>query len=255
MKLLIVDFRLQIDFITWQIGRRPRRSRTSRSKASSACCAISAVIVLLLTATAIAGGQRSQRRSGGAPRAASCWIASGPEAVLILWSAPTARYSNDIDYKYRQDSNLYYLTGVTQPDTMLILMRWGTRPAGRFCSSRTAIRLKNNGPGRFLKARTRPGPKPASASFCRAASSSRLRPRCSAAAARATIKRERRRLASSTRCRRGGPGWGSCSIRRPRRQRSALTPPLEFARQIRDRFVGFCRRRCGRRSTLRSCAW
>jgi Xaa-Pro aminopeptidase len=46
----------------------------------------------------------------------------GPEAMLILWSAPTVRYSNDVDYKYRQDSYLYYLTGVTQPGTMLVLM-------------------------------------------------------------------------------------------------------------------------------------
>ena len=33
-----------------------------------------------------------------------------------------ARYSLDIDYEYRQDSNLYYLTGVTQNETMLVLM-------------------------------------------------------------------------------------------------------------------------------------
>ena len=46
----------------------------------------------------------------------------GPDAMLILWSAPVARYSNDVDYEFRQDSNLYYLTGVTQPDTMLVLM-------------------------------------------------------------------------------------------------------------------------------------
>ena len=41
----------------------------------------------------------------------------GPDAMLILWSAPPQRYSLDIDYEYRQDSNLYYLTGLTQEDT------------------------------------------------------------------------------------------------------------------------------------------
>lgn len=46
----------------------------------------------------------------------------GPDAMLILWSAPPARYSTDIDYEYRQDSNLYYLTGVTQEGTILVLM-------------------------------------------------------------------------------------------------------------------------------------
>src|SRR2546426_8016826 len=46
----------------------------------------------------------------------------GPDALLILWSAPPQRYSLDIDYEYRQDSNLYYLTGIAQRDTILVLM-------------------------------------------------------------------------------------------------------------------------------------
>src|SRR5439155_24409556 len=46
----------------------------------------------------------------------------GPESMLILWSAPTRVYSRDVDYEYRQDSNLYYLTGIDQEDTTLVLM-------------------------------------------------------------------------------------------------------------------------------------
>src|SRR6267143_4172790 len=46
----------------------------------------------------------------------------GRDAIAILWSAPAARYSLDIDYEYRQDSNLYYLTGLTQENTILVLM-------------------------------------------------------------------------------------------------------------------------------------
>jgi Xaa-Pro aminopeptidase len=46
----------------------------------------------------------------------------GPDAMLILWSAPVQRYSLDIDYEYRQDSNLYYLTGIAQDATILVLM-------------------------------------------------------------------------------------------------------------------------------------
>ena len=46
----------------------------------------------------------------------------GPDTMLILWSAPAQRYSLDIDYEYRQDSNLYYLTGLTQEGTILVLM-------------------------------------------------------------------------------------------------------------------------------------
>jgi Xaa-Pro aminopeptidase len=46
----------------------------------------------------------------------------GPDAVLVMTSAPRRTYSRDIDYEYRQDSNLYYLTGITQDNTFLVLM-------------------------------------------------------------------------------------------------------------------------------------
>ena len=46
----------------------------------------------------------------------------GPDTLLLLRSAPSRTYSLDVDYEYRQDSNLYYLTGLTQPDTALVLM-------------------------------------------------------------------------------------------------------------------------------------
>jgi len=45
-----------------------------------------------------------------------------PQSLAIVWSAPTRVYSGDVDYEYRQDSNLLYLAGVTQPDTILVLM-------------------------------------------------------------------------------------------------------------------------------------
>jgi Xaa-Pro aminopeptidase len=46
----------------------------------------------------------------------------GPDAILVLTSAPTRTYSLDVDYEYRQDSNLYYLTGIAQEETALVLM-------------------------------------------------------------------------------------------------------------------------------------
>lgn len=42
--------------------------------------------------------------------------------ILIAWSAPAKVYSTDVDYEYRQDSNLLYLTGLTQEETILVLM-------------------------------------------------------------------------------------------------------------------------------------
>ncbi len=46
----------------------------------------------------------------------------GPDAMLVMLSAPTRRYSHDVDYEYRQDSDLYYLTGLAQERTFLVLM-------------------------------------------------------------------------------------------------------------------------------------
>lgn len=46
----------------------------------------------------------------------------GPDTMVVLHSAPARTYSADVDYEYHQDSNLYYLTGITQDDTILVLM-------------------------------------------------------------------------------------------------------------------------------------
>lgn len=46
----------------------------------------------------------------------------GPDTIAIFWSAPERVYSNDVNYEYRQDSNLLYLTGIDQQDTILVLM-------------------------------------------------------------------------------------------------------------------------------------
>lgn len=46
----------------------------------------------------------------------------GPDTVAIFWSAPERVYSNDVNYEYRQESNLLYLTGIDQQETVLVLM-------------------------------------------------------------------------------------------------------------------------------------
>ena len=46
----------------------------------------------------------------------------GPDAIAVFWSAPTRVYSTDVNYEYRQESNLLYLTGIDQEDTILVLM-------------------------------------------------------------------------------------------------------------------------------------
>ena len=42
--------------------------------------------------------------------------------IFVLSSAPSRVYSLDVDYEYRPDSDLFYLTGVDQEDTTLVLM-------------------------------------------------------------------------------------------------------------------------------------
>ena len=46
----------------------------------------------------------------------------GSGSTAILWSAPARVYSRDVDYEYRQDSDLLYLTGIEQPETILVLV-------------------------------------------------------------------------------------------------------------------------------------
>ncbi|HEX4347143.1 MAG TPA: aminopeptidase P N-terminal domain-containing protein [Vicinamibacterales bacterium] len=52
----------------------------------------------------------------------------GARTALILWSAPTRNYSGDVDYEYRQESNLYYLTGIAQEETILVMLPGSDTP-------------------------------------------------------------------------------------------------------------------------------
>ena len=44
------------------------------------------------------------------------------QTMFVAWSAKPAVYSRDVDYEYRQDSNLLYLTGIAQEGTILVIM-------------------------------------------------------------------------------------------------------------------------------------
>ncbi|HKD17072.1 MAG TPA: aminopeptidase P N-terminal domain-containing protein [Thermoanaerobaculia bacterium] len=45
----------------------------------------------------------------------------GPKSIAILRTAPTRTMSNDVHYPYRQDSDFYYLTGITEDDVIAVL--------------------------------------------------------------------------------------------------------------------------------------
>ena len=46
----------------------------------------------------------------------------GPDAVFIAFSSGTARRTGDVDWPFRQEDNLLYLTGLDNPDTTLVLL-------------------------------------------------------------------------------------------------------------------------------------
>ena len=48
--------------------------------------------------------------------------ALGPDALFIAFSSEPARRTGDVDWPYRQEDNLLYLTGMNEPDTTLVLL-------------------------------------------------------------------------------------------------------------------------------------
>ena len=46
----------------------------------------------------------------------------GPNSALVLLGAELRVYTGDVDYEYRQENNLYYLTHLNQPRAALVLM-------------------------------------------------------------------------------------------------------------------------------------
>jgi Xaa-Pro aminopeptidase len=75
--------------------------------------------VLVFQAThALAGGLQDDLKA----RRSRAIEKMGPDTLAIFWSAPPRVYSTDVNYEYRQESNLLYLTGIDQEETILVLM-------------------------------------------------------------------------------------------------------------------------------------
>jgi Xaa-Pro aminopeptidase len=53
----------------------------------------------------------------------------GPNSLLVLFSTEPRVYTNDVDYKFRQENNLYYLTALRQPGATLVMFRGAEGPA------------------------------------------------------------------------------------------------------------------------------
>lgn len=57
-----------------------------------------------------------------AERRARVIQAVGPKGILILFSTEPRVYSHDVDYEYRQENNLYYLTNLKKNGATLVLL-------------------------------------------------------------------------------------------------------------------------------------
>src|SRR6202008_2317240 len=65
--------------------------------------------------------------------------AVGTKGILILFSTEPRVYANDVDYEYRQENNLYYLTNLKQQRATLVLTPGNTAfPAILFMPRRDA---------------------------------------------------------------------------------------------------------------------
>ena len=51
----------------------------------------------------------------------------GPQSLLVLFSTEPRVYANDVDYPYRQENNLYYLTNLKQKNATLVLLPGNTK--------------------------------------------------------------------------------------------------------------------------------
>src|SRR5882672_1882729 len=159
----------------------------------------------------------------------------GRDAIAILWSAPAARYSLDIDYEYRQDSNLYYLTGLTQEETLLVLMPGNeSRREVLFVRDRNPVR--EHWTGRRLtheEATERTG-------IDTVFATSQFESFVTAMLERRGVDPvDEKQAARFFDALAAGRGRVALALETGRGLNSPLTAPLEFARKIRERFVGF----------------
>lgn len=82
---------------------------------SAAALALSAVLPAQSPSSSTPASEFQSRR-------ASVTKEIGRDGVLIAFSAETARRTGDVDWPFRQEDNLLYLTGFAEPETTLVLL-------------------------------------------------------------------------------------------------------------------------------------
>lgn len=67
----------------------------------------------------------AERQGELARRRAEVAKKMSPNSVLVMWSAQPRNYAGDVDFYYRQENNLYYLTNLRQNNASLVLVKTG----------------------------------------------------------------------------------------------------------------------------------
>ncbi|MCA1623844.1 MAG: aminopeptidase P N-terminal domain-containing protein [Acidobacteria bacterium] len=67
----------------------------------------------------------AERQAELAKRRAKVFEAMNNKSAMILFSAEPKIYTNDVDFMYRQENNLYYLTNLKQNNATLVLLKDG----------------------------------------------------------------------------------------------------------------------------------
>src|SRR5688572_29875360 len=67
----------------------------------------------------------AERHAELARRRAAVTAKMADKSVLVLFSAEPRLYTNDVDYVYRQENNLFYLTGLKQDGATLVITKDG----------------------------------------------------------------------------------------------------------------------------------
>jgi Xaa-Pro aminopeptidase len=65
----------------------------------------------------------AERQAELARRRAEVGKKMAPNSIMILWSAEPRNYAGDVDFYYRQENNLYYLTNLRQNGSTLVLTK------------------------------------------------------------------------------------------------------------------------------------
>lgn len=82
-----------------------------------------------------------ERHAELARRRAAVAAKMADNSIMVLFSAEPKLYANDVDYVYRQENNLYYLTGLKQDGATLVITKTGgTVTETLFLPKRVALR-------------------------------------------------------------------------------------------------------------------